>query len=359
MRDLLRALGAKPAGERLRRAQNSPQWKGGRFDQGLPLHFDYGALLSRFFLRFRGKRRPDQDLPVVATDPSLFDRPPLSGLRVTWLGHSTALVELEGVRVLLDPMWGPRASPSRSVGPARFYAPPLALPDLPRLDAIVFSHDHYDHLDEMTVTALRGMECPFVAPLGVGAHLEHWGVPAERIMEMDWWEELKLGDLTLACVPARHFSGRGLRRNATLWCGWALLGRERRLFYSGDSSYFDGFRAIGARYGPFDAGLFECGAYDPAWPDVHLGPEQAVQACKDSGARLFIPMHWGTFDLAMHGWTEPVERLLVAARAAGLAVAVPRPGQSLEPSNPPPLERWWPDARWEGAGQTPIRSTGI
>lgn len=315
-------------------------------------------MLGRF-LRSRGPKRPLQPLPVIATDPSLFATPPASGLRVTWLGHSTAIIELEGCRVLLDPVWGLRASPFRWIGPLRFHVPPLALQDLPHLDAIVFSHDHYDHLDQMTVMALRALKCPFVAPLGVGAHLERWGVPGEQIVEMDWWEERDLGGLTLSCVPARHFSGRSLRQNSTLWSGWVLKGHERRLYYSGDSAYFDGFNAIGTRYGPFDAGLFECGAYDPTWPDVHLGPEQAVQACKDSQARLFIPMHWGTFDLAMHGWTEPIERMLVAAQAGGVAVAVPRPGQSLEPSKPPPLERWWPEIRWEGVGQTPIHSTGI
>ena len=355
---LLSGLGARPAGGRLKRIQASPQWNDGRFDQGLPLHFDYPSMLGRF-LRIGRAKAPSPPVPALATDPALFSVPPASGLRVTWLGHSSSLVELEGTRVLLDPMFGPRASPLSWAGPLRFHDPPLAVQDLPHLDAIVFSHDHYDHLDEGTVRALRHCGCPYIVPLGVGAHLERWGVPADGIVEMDWWEERALGNTTLACVPARHFSGRDFRRNATLWCGWALVGRERRLYYSGDTAYFAGFKDIGTRYGPFDVGLIENGAYDKSWPDVHLGPEQAVQACLDAEARLFVPVHLGTFSLAVHGWTEPVERLLVAAPAAGVAVAVPRPGQSFEPSDPPPLVRWWPEERWERAAEAPVRSTGL
>jgi len=359
MPNILRAFGAEPDGARLQRAQASPQWRHGRFDQGLPNHMDYVGMLVRFLLR-RGTKVPTAAVPVEATDPSAFARPPASGLGLTWLGHSSVLVELEGVRVLLDPMWGPRASPTPAAGPKRFFEAPLALERLPDLDAVVLSHDHYDHLDEGTIVALNRRGCLFVAPLGVGAHLERWGVPAERIVELDWWQEWDVKGVTLACVPARHFSGRKpWGQNRTLWSGWVLKGRTRRFYYSGDSGYFNGFKAIGAKYGPFDAACLDCGAYDPTWPDAHLGPEQAVQACLDAGAALLLPMHWATFHLALHGWTEPVERLLVAARAAGVAVAAPRPGQRLDPARPPAPERWWPDAPWDTAAESPVRSTGL
>jgi len=267
-------------------------------------------------------------------------------------------VEIDGRRVLIDPVWGKRASPSSFFGPARFYEPPARLEQLPVPDAVLLTHDHFDHLDLPSIRAIKDWKTRFVAPLGLGAHLEAWGVPPERISELDWWDELTLDGLTLACVPARHFSGRSFIRNRTLWCGWALIGPEHRLYNSGDTAYFDGFKAIGAKYGPFDASCFEMGAYDPAWPDVHIGPEQAARAWADVRGGLLLPVHWGTFALAPHAWMEPVERLLLAAAEAKIPLSIPRPGQSVEPASPPPLERWWPQHPWERAEQAPIRSTG-
>ena len=243
---------------------------------------------------------------------------------------------------------------------ARFHPPPLPVDQLPELDAVVISHGHYDHLDRGAITALSKRGARFVVPLGVGAHLEHWDVAAERIVEFDWWSSVEIGALTLVATPARHFSGRATSdRNKTLWAGWAMLGPSHRVFYSGDTGMFPGLAEIGRRLGPFDATMLEIGAYNARWADLHLGPEQAVAAHRQLRGKVLIPVHWGTFALGIHGWTEPVERLLVAARREDVAVAVPRPGQSVEPADPPRVGRWWPALPWRTAEQDPIRSSGL
>jgi L-ascorbate metabolism protein UlaG (beta-lactamase superfamily) len=225
---------------------------------------------------------------------------------------------------------------------------------------VLLSHDHYDHLDEATIRAMSAWDTRFACPLGVGAHLEAWGVPLDRILELDWWDSFTVKGLDIACTPARHFSGRGLfNRRSTLWASWSLVGPSHRVFFSGDSALFGGFAEIGERFGPFDACLMETGSYDPSWPDVHIGPEQAVEAVQALRGKLYVPVHWGTFNLGTHGWTEPVERLLVAAAAAGVPVCVPKPGSSVEPANPPRVERWWPDLPWQGVKEAPVVSTGL
>jgi L-ascorbate metabolism protein UlaG (beta-lactamase superfamily) len=246
------------------------------------------------------------------------------------------------------------------VGPDRWYPPPLPLDQLPEVDAVLISHDHYDHLDTPTIEALAKRDTTFIAPLGVGAHLELWGVPPERIVELDWWEDTKLGALTVTCTPARHASGRGLfDQNRTLWAGYALRSDKHRVFFSGDTGLFPAMKTIGDKLGPFDLTMIEVGAYDKAWPDWHIGPEQAIRAHGWLRGKVLLPIHWGLFDLAAHGWTEPIERVLVAAEAANVSVVSPRPGGSFEPSAPPTQERWWPEVPWETAEQHPIVSTKV
>jgi L-ascorbate metabolism protein UlaG (beta-lactamase superfamily) len=305
---------------------------------------------------------PDGPVPVVRRGRGDFDSPPPGGLRVTWLGHSTALVEIDGLRLLLDPMWSQRSSPLSWAGPKRFFEPPLALDDLPPLDAVLISHDHFDHLDQATVRILAARGLPFIVPLGVGADLEYWGVASGQVTELEWWQTATVGSLTVTATPARHFSGRSpvmADRDRTLWTGFAIHGPQHRVYYSGDSGMFEGFREIGRRLGPFDIALLEVGAYNRLWADYHLGPEQAVEAALQVRARLMMPVHWATFDLALHSWTEPVERLLTAAADAGLPLSVPRPGQSIEPESPPELVRWWPELPWQTAAQHPIISSGL
>ncbi len=355
--------GAKATGARLARMQASPNWRDGRFID--TVRRSEPKLLKAswaFFTQGSKHREPAVAPPVVHRTAGELAALPPSGLRVTWLGHSTMLVEIDGRRLLLDPVWGERASPLSFAGPRRFYAPPLAIADLPPLDAVVISHDHYDHLDYPTILALAPLDVPFVVPLGVGAHLEHWGIAPSRITELDWWGEHALGDLRLVATPARHFSGRSMvmaDKDQTLWAGWALVGPEHRVFFSGDSAMFPGFAEIGERLGPFDLTMLESGAYNALWADVHMGPEQAVDAHRMLRGRVMLPVHWGLFDLALHGWTEPIERVLVAAAEHGVAVATPRPGESVDPGGPPANTRWWPDLPWQRAEDAPVISSGL
>jgi L-ascorbate metabolism protein UlaG (beta-lactamase superfamily) len=341
----LRSFGGRLEGPRLERARRSPQFDGQQFVNPIPTH----KLLPGTFWEmtrhqlFGGEERvPRRPLPVVARAASDYGSPPPSGLRATWIGHASTLVELDGFRVLTDPIWSERCSPSTLVGPRRFHPPPIALADLPAIDAVVISHDHYDHLDMGTVQVLAARGTRFAVPLGVGAHLEAWGVPAAQVAELDWGESLRLGELTLTATPARHYSGRNpLHADEALWASWVLAGPRHRVFFSGDSGFFEGFRAIGAAHGPFDLTLIKIGACDRTWQEIHMSPGEAVQAHRDLGGRLLLPVHWGTFNLAFHAWNAPAEEVLAAAGDDGVALVVPRPGELVEPGLPPPLEAWW------------------
>ena len=301
---------------------------------------------GEFFFGGRGiERRPSRALPVE--DPrSVWTRRVSSGLRVTWLGHSTTLLEVDGARVLTDPVWGERVSPVSFAGPRRFHPPPVPVEGLPPLDAVLVSHDHFDHLDHTTIRQLARRETPFVTSLGVGAHLEAWGVDRERITELDWWESAPVGRLRFHATPARHFSGRRLNdRDATLWCSWVIASPRHRVFYSGDSGYFEGYRAIGDSYGPFDLTLMSLGAYGPTWPLIHMNPEELVQAQQDLRGELLLPVHWATFNLAFHAWNEPAIRMANDARTRGVRYAIPRPGQMVEPAaiveSKSEAPEWW------------------
>ncbi|CAM2064754.1 MBL fold metallo-hydrolase [Sulfidibacter corallicola] len=353
-----RAMGSKPTGDRLARIQLSPNHRDGVFHNRLANRDDIVGAIGQMFRGSR-QRTPDAPLPVVPRAKQDFDTPPADGLRVTWFGHSSILIEIDGKRFLTDPVWGPRTSPSPHFGPKRFHPMPLSLEELPPLDAVLISHDHYDHLDFPTIEKLARTQVPFYVPLGVGAHLAYWGIEEHRIVEMDWWQEAVLGPVHLVLTPARHFSGRGLKRDQTLWGSWALVGPQHRVYFSGDSGMFPGFKEIGDRLGPFDITLMESGAYNGSWPDVHMGPEQAVQAHRMVQGRLLIPVHWGTFSLAAHSWTEPAERILVAAEKKGVEVYIPRQGEFVVPGQIPPQQRWWPGIDWETADQAPVLSTSL
>jgi L-ascorbate metabolism protein UlaG (beta-lactamase superfamily) len=278
--------------------------------------------------------------PIPLATPKFPAEP--AELAVTWLGHASALVEIDGQRVLLDPVWGHRVSPSPVFGPTRLHPSPVPLEDLPPVDAVVISHDHYDHLDLLTVRELlRTQTAPFVVPLGIGQHLRKWHVPEDRIVELDWDATHSIGGLTLTCTEARHFSGRYFYRDTTLWASWAITGPRHRVFFGGDTGYTPAFAGIGARLGPFDLTLLPIGAYNDAWHSIHMDPEEAMRAHGDLGGRLLLPIHWATFNLAFHRWAEPVQRLLAAAERVGAAVAVPLPGQRIDVLDPPKLEDWW------------------
>ncbi len=357
------AMGAAVEGERRERMRASPRWREDRFTNVLPREDPTNWSAMREFIAGGSKHRvPKGELPILRRSGREFAARPESGLRVTWLGHSTSLVEIDGHGLLLDPVFGPRASPLAWAGPKRFHAPPLPLGELPPLDAVVISHDHYDHLDYPTIVQLAPLDVPFVVPLGVGAHLELWGVNPARIIELDWWESHRLRGLEITATPARHFSGRGVTagsRDQTLWAGFALRTAHHAVWFSGDTAMFPGFAEIGARLGPFDLAMVEAGAYDALWRDVHIGPEQAVLACQMVRAEVVLPVHWGTFNLALHGWTEPIERIVRAARATGLRLATPRPGESVDVDRPLPTERWWPDLPWEEAREAAVVSSAL
>ncbi|MER6049664.1 MBL fold metallo-hydrolase [Streptomyces sp. NPDC001793] len=345
------SFGAEPTGERLARMRRSPQFVDGQFRNPVPTRqLLRGAALpmARTQLSREGRlrRAPVGRIPVHRPTAEDWGRPPASGLRITWMGHSSVLAEIDGHRVLFDPVWGERCSPFDWAGPKRMHPVPVELAELPPVDAVVISHDHYDHLDMPTIKGLAGSGAAFVVPLGVGADLEFWGVPAARITELDWHESTRVGGLTLTATPAQHFCGRGLRgAQHTLWASWVVAGPEHRIFHSGDTGYFPGFAEIGAAHGPFDATMVQIGAYSDFWPDIHMTPEEGIRAHLDlQGGEprgVLLPIHWGTFNLAPHPWAEPAERTVAAAWRAGAEVAVPTPGRPFEPADEQVVEPWW------------------
>jgi L-ascorbate metabolism protein UlaG (beta-lactamase superfamily) len=343
-----KSLGERPSGLRLERMQSSPLWGGDGFRNihpVLPGLRDTSVPTPSLsdFLCGSNRRVPHTGLPSV--DPrEVWSRTPGTGLRATWLGHSTVLIEIDGIRVLTDPVWGPRASPSRLVGPKRFQPVPVAVRALPPIDVVLVSHDHYDHLDYPTICKLAKSDVPFVTSLGVGAHLEAWGVPAERIVELDWWESHTLPntELSVTAAPSQHFSGRGLKdRNATLWSSLVIRSPRHAVFFSGDTGLTTEYAAIRTQLGPFDLVMLEVGAFHPSWGHIHLGPEHALEALALLGGGAFLPVHWGTFALALHDWDQPAETLLTLGPRQGAQLLMPRLGEPVEPAHTHEVTPWW------------------
>lgn len=362
------AFGVDPSGERMARIRRSPHFRDGVFQNpGGPSRTRPSGsareLAKVYFDKDRRARRaPLGTVPVHATTLADLARPPADGLRLTWMGHSAVLAEIDGHRVLFDPVWGERCSPFPFVGPKRLHPAPLPLAALGPVDVVVISHDHYDHLDMPTIKALADTDTLFAVPLGVGGHLEHWGVAPSRLRELDWHESTEVGGLTLTATPARHFCGRGLRNTQhTLWASWVVAGERHRVHHSGDTGYFDGFKDIGAAHGPFDVTMIQIGAYSDFWPDIHMTPEEGMRAHVDlqggrAGHGLMLPIHWATFNLAPHPWADPGEGTVAAARAAGARVALPRPGEPFEPaSGAVPSRPWWRGVAQAPAGGWPVQ----
>ncbi len=283
---------------------------------------------------------PRAPIPVQPLDAATLAAAPDASL--FRLGHSTLLLQLAGEFWLTDPVFSERASPVQWAGPKRFHAPPISIADLPPIKGVILSHDHYDHLDHAAVLELAPKVEMFITPLGVGDRLVAWGVPAAKVRQLDWWQQTALAGVRLVATPAQHFSGRGLSDgNTTLWASWVILAGDLRVFFSGDTGYHADFKTIGERFGPFDVTFMETGAYDAQWPDVHMQPEETLQAHLDLRGRWLMPLHNGTFDLAMHAWHEPFDRILALAQARGVALATPGMGERLSLAQPQAGERWW------------------
>jgi L-ascorbate metabolism protein UlaG (beta-lactamase superfamily) len=280
------------------------------------------------YLTDRSERTPKLSLGPFRTDIRVYEKAPMSGLRVTWMGHSTSLLEIDGVNVLVDPVWEQRTAPVEWFGPKRFFAPPLPLDQLPRIDVVLISHDHYDHLGARTVRRLAQVQptAQWVTALGVGNFLKQLGV--QQVHELDWTESLRVGQLELTALPTRHFSGRSLGRFETLWASFVLAGPKHRVYYGADSGEWEGFKQIGETYGPFDLTMLEIGAFDPLWADIHMGPEGAVRTFRSMGALgLMMPIHWGLFSLALHAWRQPIEHVF---GIDNLKIWAPEPGMPTE-----------------------------
>ncbi len=323
---------------------DSPQHRNGRFHNVVPrptmgLRKNL-AIIWRFMFHKPAQAEPRQPLPVQAlTRAGLLAAPDASLFR---LGHSTLLLKLRGGFWLTDPVFSERASPFQWMGPKRFHAPPISIDELPPIRGVILSHDHYDHLDRAAVLQLQHKVEHFITPLGVGDRLIAWGVPAAKVQQLDWWQATAVGGLRLVATPAQHFSGRGFGdRDRTLWVSWVILDGERRLFFSGDTGYHADFKTIGERYGPFDVTMLETGAYDPHWPHVHMQPEQTLQAHLDLRGRWLLPVHNGTFDLALHNWHDPFDRITALAQAAGVPVATPQMGERVDLQQPQAGTPWW------------------
>ena len=267
-------------------------------------------------------RKPNDNLiPIDTTEWQKND----TSLWISWLGHSSQYVNLEGITILIDPVFSKRCSPFQWVGSKRFHPFPHDTTDFSEIDAVVISHDHYDHLDIKTIRSLSKKVSQFIVPLGVGGHLKKWGVSQDKIIELNWWDSVKVDHVTFYCTPARHFSGRGItHQNETLWASWSFVGQKKRLFYSGDTGYFEAFKTIGERLGPFDIAVIQTGAYDSLWADIHMFPTEVIQTFKDLKAEKLIPVHWGTFNLALHDWKEPAIWLKNASKNGNIPVIFPK-----------------------------------
>ena len=344
-------FGGKLDGESLSRAQHNERYRDGHFDNVVPQSgYTWGEVWEIIAGQFGGKevRTPPSAIPVQAIAPDTLKTPlPTPGLRAFWIGHASVFVELDGVRMLFDPVFSDYASPF-DFGPKRFHPPPIALADLPTIDAVMITHDHYDHLDMRATQALAAKGTHFVVPLGIDAHLKKWGVPATQIHAMEWGQEHAIKGVRIVSAPSRHYSGRGTGdKNATLWSAWTVLGSKHRFYVSGDTGYTDYFKQAGAQHGPFDIAFIKVGAYGPGqpWADIHMSAEDAVQAAVDLRAKRMFPEHWATFNLAFHDWDEPIKRTLTAARAKGVDVLTPRVGDIVDADQPFASTAWWETVR--------------
>jgi L-ascorbate metabolism protein UlaG (beta-lactamase superfamily) len=338
------SFGKSPKGARLDRIKRSANYKDGSFQNLIQTPaIAEGTSYVGMMIDFLGKgvdRQPLNSLPSVKTDlRKLTSEKPV----VIWFGHSSFLIKIDGKNILVDPVFSLRASPVQYAGSKSYPGTMVySISDFPELDAVIISHDHYDHLDYNSIVALKSKAKIFCVPLGVGEHLMHWGVDENSIVEFDWWESKNIMQgFELISTPARHFSGRGFTRNNTLWSSYVLKTPTNKIFIGGDSGYDSTFKKVGDQYGPFDIAMLECGQYDVQWPYIHMMPEETVQASIDLKAQILMPVHWGKFTLALHPWREPITRAISKATALNVKVATPMIGEPVILSDSIPQELWW------------------
>ncbi|MBK9760865.1 MAG: MBL fold metallo-hydrolase [Flavobacteriales bacterium] len=351
-------IGGNPAGERLKRIRALRNYHDGQLHNLVPtdMNMPMSTMLKVMWTMLRGAdgREPEQLIPVVQFDRAAWEQVPDNEAAICWFGHSCVLIKLDGVTFLTDPVFGERASTFTFAGPKRFaYTEHMRVELLPHLDVVLLSHDHYDHLCYETMKELviqraqQGLR--FITALGVGAHLEKWGVPSSSITELEWWQQLDVGAspgqgaaVKLTFAPARHFTGRGMtNRFSTLWGSFVLQGRNKRIYFGADSGYSPTFKEIGERFGPFDLALLECGAYSEYWPEIHMFPEETAQAALDVRATVLMPIHWGKFALGLHPWKESIERISRIASERRISLLTPRIGQIITSFDPAQSEQWW------------------
>ena len=341
-------IGGKATGERLERMQQSENYENGIFQNTVTTNMDMPfstlrKVMAHYFFGDKSQKQPNEVIRTKGFDKESFVKVDSGEVAVTWFGHSSILLRMDGYTILVDPVLvGKRASMFPFMGPKRFnYDHHIELDELPDIDLVLISHDHYDHLDYPTIKALKEKVDRFYMPLGVGAHIEHWGIPNEKIVELDWWDEVELDGLKLALTPTRHFSGRALRdRFKTLWGSWTILG-SKKIYFSGDSGYFPGFKNIGEKYGPFDLTFMECGAYNEGWSEIHMFPEETAQAHLDVKGKMLMPIHWGKFDLSLHPWRESVLRLEKKAKDEDIFLVTPEIGEMITISDLTTYNAWW------------------
>lgn len=342
-------FGGKPSKEQKSLIEKSGNYKNGKFINlgEVDMDMGFGKIMKMLgeYMKKHPNTVPEKNIDVEKIDSLAIVDYKSAAPRLIWFGHSAFLLQIDGKNILIDPMFGPVPAPHPMLGQNRFSAElPIEIEKIPRIDAVIFSHDHYDHLDYGSIMKLKEKVKAFYTPLGVGAHLEAWGVESSIITELDWWQEINHEDLRLICTPAIHFSGRGMSdRGSTLWSSWVIQSNSSNIFFSGDSGYGDHFKDIGNKFGPFDFAMMECGQYNELWKEIHMMPEETAQAAVDLNAKLMMPIHWGAFKLALHSWTDPVERVTKKAKELGLATTTPRIGEQiiLGDSVDYPQEEWW------------------
>ena len=326
---------------------SSPQFREGKFQN--KISFDtvsFGKIpgyIKRYMTEKRVDVEPVRPIPLQQITTELLDDLPNNQMTLFRLGHSSFLLKANEKYWLIDPVFSDRASPFKHFGPKRFHQPPISIEELPEIEGVIISHNHYDHLDKAAVKSMLTKVNNFIVPLGVGKDLISWGVNPTLISELDWWQSIQLGSVDITMTPAQHFSGRGLNdSNKSLWGSWVIKSNNESIFYSGDTGYFDGFKEIGQKYGPFDLTIIETGAYDKDWPEVHMTPEESLQAHLDVKGVNMLPAHNGTFDLAFHAWYEPLERITSLGQENAVNVITPVVGEPINlASTNSHKTKWW------------------